>query len=349
MGGTRTSHAGSTAHGKRGNTVTVTSHEVARLAGVSQPTVSRALRADSQVSEKTRAKVRAAAEELGYIPSERGRSLSTRSTHQIAMVAAIDNPLYPSLLPPLHDTLQRKGYRLVLLAEKDDEMVSDERLVDGSVDGVVLTTTQLRSPLPDQLRRRSVPFVELNRTSDMVESDRVTADNGAGGRAVADLFAAGGHRQVAALLGPELASSSREREAGFRAGLRKSGITLPKKFVRRVWFSEEQGRSAMDNLLDEAGEVPTAVFCVNDMVAVGAINALAAHGLAAGRDVAVVGFDDLAIASWPTFDLTTVRVDFPAMATRAAELLLERIAAPNRPWQHETFDVQLSVRTSHLR
>ncbi len=327
----------------------VTSHEVAKLAGVSQPTVSRALRADSQVSQRTRAKVLAAAEKLGYIPSERGRSLSTRSTRQIAMVAAIDNPLYPSLIPPLHDALLESGFRMVLLAERGNEMVSDERLVDGSVDGVVLTTSQLASPLPDQLRRRGVPFVELNRTSDVVDSDRVTPDNAAGGRAVAELFAQAGHRKVAALLGPAVTSSSRERETGFRAGLREAGMTLPDSWTRRSWFSEEHGRASMDDLLTAPGEAPPAVFCINDMVAVGAINSLMNHGLSVPGDVAVVGFDDLAIASWPLFDLTTVRVDFPAMAVRAAELLLARILEPNRGWHHDQFPVELILRGSHRR
>ena len=170
----------------------VTSHDVARLAGVSQATVSRALRDDPRVSAETREAVAGAARALGYVRSEIGRSLSTRSTHQIAMVADLDNALYPRLVAPLHDALMDRGYRMVVLAERGDEMAAYSRLLDGSVDGAVLTTSQLRSSLPFMLRSRQFPFVQMNRISDLAEADSVTADNRAGAAAVAGLLAQGG-------------------------------------------------------------------------------------------------------------------------------------------------------------
>ncbi|MET3806361.1 LacI family transcriptional regulator [Nakamurella sp. UYEF19] len=324
----------------------VTSHDVARLAGVSQPTVSRALRQDSQVSAATRERVRIAAEQLGYVPSELGRSLSTMSTRQIAMVADLDNPLYPQLVGPLHDAFAAKGFRMVLLAERGEEIVSDGRLLDGSVDGAVLTTSQLRSSLPLQLQTRGVPFVQLNRVSELVEADSVTADNVAGGRAVAELLTRLGHRDIAAILGPRETSSASERERGFRAGLRSAGLTLPSARVVRGWFSYEVGRAAMHELLGR-GNRPTAIFCINDIVAVGAINALTELALDVPNEMSVVGFDDLEIASWPTFGLTSVRVDFGGMASRAAELLLARLADPQGPVVHDQFPVELVERRTH--
>ena len=324
----------------------VTSHDVARLAGVSQPTVSRALRPDSQVSAATRERVRVAAESLGYVPSELGRSLSTRSTRQIAMVADLDNPLYPQLVGPLHDAFAAEGYRMVLLAERDEEMVGDERLLDGSVDGAVLTTSQRNASLPLQLHERGVPFVQLNRVSDLVDADSVTADNAAGGRLVADLLVDCGHREIAAVFGPRETSSAGERERGFRAGLQSAGIRLPPHRVVRGWFTYEVGREGMHRILDRAGP-PTAVFCSNDVIAVGALNALTELGLSAPENVSVVGFDDLAIADWPVFALTTVRVDFEAMARRSAGMLLARIAHVGAPAVHERFPVHLVPRTTH--
>lgn len=324
----------------------VTSHDVARLAGVSQPTVSRALRQDSQVSPATRQRVRAAAEQLGYVPSERGRSLSTRSTRQIAMVADLDNPLYPQLVGPLHDAFAARGFRMVLLAERGEEIVGDDRLLDGSVDGAVLTTSQLRSSLPLQLHKHGLPFVQLNRVSELVDADSVTVDNAAGGRAVAELLAAGGHRQVAAILGPLETSTAGERERGFRAGLRSAGLSLPAARVVRGWFSYEVGRDGMRTLLGWPNR-PSAVFCINDIVAVGALNALAEMGLTVPQDISVVGFDDLDIASWPIFRLTSVRVEFEAMARRSAELLLSRIGQPDAPVVHELFPIELIARATH--
>ena len=324
----------------------VTSHDVARLAGVSQPTVSRALRPDSQVSAVTRERVRKAAETLGYVPSELGRSLSTRSTRQIAMVADVDNPLYPQLVGPLHDAFAAQGYRMVLLAERDEELGEDERLLDGSIDGAVLTTSQRNAALPLQLTERHVPFVQLNRVSDLVEADSVTADNAAGGRLVADLLVSLGHREIGAIFGPKETSTAGERERGFRAGLRAAGVRLPAQRVVRGWFTYRVGFEGMRRMLDR-GDLPTAVFCSNDIVAVGALNALTAAGLRVPDDVTVVGFDDLAIAAWPVFALTTVRVDFEAMARRAAELLLDRLAEPARRPAHQRFPVELVLRTTH--
>jgi len=328
--------------------MSVTSHDVARLAGVSQPTVSRALRSDGQVSAATRERVRAAALALGYVTSERGRSLSRQSSRQIAMVADLDNPLYPQLVAPLHDAFAAQGFRMVLLAERGEEIVGDERLLDGSVDGVVLTTSQLRSGLPMGLRERGVPFVQLNRVSELLEADSVTADNAAGGAAVARLLVESGHQKIAALFGPRETSSAQEREKGFRTVLRSAGITLPAARVVRGWFSYEVGRTGMHRLM--AGrDRPSAVFCINDVVAVGAMNALAELGLGAPADISVVGFDDLDVASWPTFDLTSVRIDFVGMARRAADLLLARLADPGRPVVHEEFPVELISRSTHRR
>ncbi len=262
------------------------------------------------------------------------------------MVADLDNPLYPQLVGPLHDAFASQGFRMVLLAERGEEMLGDERLLDGSVDGAVLTTSQLRSSLPVQLRDHEVPFVQLNRVSGLVDADSVTADNAAGGRAVAELLTAAGHRDIAAILGPLEASSAGERERGFRSGLRSAGLSLPAAKVVRGWFSYEVGRDGMRTLLSRATG-PSAVFCINDIVAVGALNALAEVGLAAPADMTIVGFDDLAIASWPMFNLTSVRIDFPAMARRAAELLLARLVHPTEPVVHELFPVELVPRSTH--
>ena len=170
--------------------MTATSHDVARLAGVSQPTVSRALRGDPRVAEATRDRVRQAAAELGYVPSELGRSLSTRSTRQIAMVADLRNALYPALVEPLHDRFAELGLRMVLLAERGDDRTTYERVLDRSVDGVVLTTTLHRSSLSRGLLERGVPVVELNRLSGCRGVDGITADNFAAGAGMARLLLA---------------------------------------------------------------------------------------------------------------------------------------------------------------
>lgn len=323
----------------------VTSHDVARLAGVSQPTVSRALRGDARVSLVTRDRVAEAAATLGYVPSERGRSLSTRSTRQVAMVTDLDNPSYPALVAPLHDTLSAGGYRMVLLAERGDEKDSYERLFDGSIDGAILTTPLLHSSLAGELHRRGVPFVQLNRSSDVVDADSVLADNHGGGRLVGELLLSLGHARVGAVLGPQEASSSRGREAGFRGVLADAGVT-PVALVRPGSFAYAAGVAGFTELM-AVSTPPTAVFCVNDTVAIGALNTARRLGLSVPDDVTVVGFDDIEMAGWPSFELTTVAVRMPAMARRAAEILLARMSGDLGGPVQETFETRLVVRHTH--
>lgn len=327
--------------------MSVTSHDVARLAGVSQPTVSRALRGDARVTEATRRRVREAAAALGYVPSEAGRSLSTRATHQIAMVADLENPLYPRLVAPIHDTLIDLGYRMVVLAERGDDISTFERLLDRSVDGAILTTSLLHSSLPWRLHARGLPFVQLNRASDLVDADSVTADNPAGAAAVARLFLGAGHRKIGAIFGPAETSTSRGREAGFRDVLQDAEVALPSRWVRHgTAFAYADGHAGFTAIM-HGPDCPTAVFCANDMMAVGALNAAAELGIRVPDSVAMVGFDDLDVASWPCFRLTTVRIDLQAMARRAAELIVKRLADPGAEIIHETFPAGLVERATH--
>jgi LacI family transcriptional regulator len=299
------------------------------------------------VSVPTRDRVAAAAARLGYVPSERGRSLSTRSTRQVAMVTDLDNPSYPALVAPLHDTLSAGGFRMVLLAERGDEKDSYERLFDGSIDGAVLTTPLLHSPLAGELHRRGVPFVQLNRSSDVVAADYVIADNHGGGRLVAELLLSLGHTRVGAVLGPQEASSARGREAGFRAALADAGIA-PVGLVRPGSFTHDAGVAGFTALM--AGPTPpTAVFCANDTVAIGALNTALRLGMAVPDDVTVVGFDDTEMAGWPAFALTTVAVPMPAMARRAAEVLLARMSGELDGPVQETFETRLVARHTHAR
>lgn len=327
----------------------VTSHDVARLAGVSQATVSRALRDDPRVSRLTRDKVSEAARLLGYVVSEAGRSLATRSTRQIAMVADLDNSLYPRLVAPLHDALMDQGYRMVVFAERGDEMSAYERLLDGSVDGAILTTPLLRSSLPFMLNAQNFPFVQMNRVSAVTDADSVTADNRGGAAAVAKLLCDEGHTTIGAVLGPDTTSSSRDREAGFRQALDARGVDLPPRRVAYGDFSYDAGRDGFRQLMTR-DEPPTAVFCATDTLAFGALNQARSMGLRVPADVAVVGFDDLDMAAWPGFDLTTVRVEFERMAQLAAEQIIERVTGPDARTtpRHLVLPTQLILRGTHV-
>ncbi|MFI5658555.1 LacI family DNA-binding transcriptional regulator [Streptomyces sp. NPDC051684] len=304
----------------------ITSHDVAKLAGVSQPTVSRALRDDSRVSQATREKVKRAAQALNYVPSEAGRTLSTRATRRVGVIVTdMTNPFYPHVVAPLHDELQRLGYRMMLLTERSDEAVAEEKLLDQSLDGVVLATATTDSRLPALLERRGMPYVFLNRDTGRPGDFASVVDNEGGGRLVAQELVGLGHRRIAGIFGAANTTTGRDRELGLRLALADAGIGLPDDRVVRGAFEYETGYAALPSLL-EAAEPPTAVFCGNDVVAIGVLNAALAAGVKVPDDLTVIGFDDLPMAAWEVFRLTTVRHDLAELAYQAARLLARRIA-----------------------
>lgn len=325
----------------------VTSHDVARLAGVSQPTVSRALRDRKGVSMVTRVRVREAAKALGYVPSQVGRSLATRTTGRVGVVSAeLCNPFYPALIEPLHDALADLGYRMILVTDRGDAEVELEPLIDGSLDGVVLSTSEVGCRLPSELARRGLPHVMLNRSVDGAETDECVSANIAGAEAVADFLADLGHTRIGAVFGPETTSTGRERALGFRRRLAERGVPLQPCYVRSGPFHQDSGRAAVGELMARQPP-PTALFCANDVVAFGVCAGAEARGIDIPGQLTVVGFDDIPMASWEVFALTTMRVDLSVMGRCAAALLAERIADPGLPPRRIVLPVELVRRGSH--
>ena len=301
----------------------VTSFDVAHRAGVSQPTVSRALRNLPGTSIETRRKVLAAAQELNYIPSASGRSLSTRTTHRVALVAeGLTNPFYPELVEPIRELLNELGYRTVLITDHAGDEVTADALADGSYDGAVLCTVSRRSTLPRDLTERGIAHVLVNRVLDIPESSSCTFDNRRGARSVGRFLAELGHQRIGAIHGLVEYSTGRERAAGLRQGLRDFGLHIRRADTRRVPFTYEAGHQAALQLLDRRDR-PSALFCGNDIVAIGALSAARELGLGVPQDVTIVGFDDVPAAGWGIVGLTTIRCDRHRMAAVSVALLLD--------------------------
>ena len=320
----------------------VTSHDVARLAGVSQPTVSRALRDNPKVSKETKQRVRDAAKALGYVLSETGRALSSGRTRRIGLLLTdLDNQFYPHVIAPMHRELESLGYQLVLQTETSDTGRVAERLLANGLDGVLLATTTLDSVLPVRLRDRGVPFVYFNRTSSAVEADGAVVDPSGGLREAAETIVELGHRRIGAIFGPRNTSTGEHRESVLRDALEDHGIVIGSRHSHRGPFDFDTGYAGAGRLLNQA-ERPTVIVCGNDVVALGALNAARELGLAVPDQVSIVGFDDLPVASWPIVRLTTVAFDLDAMARAAAGLLVDRVEGePDRPYQTLTFDSHL--------
>lgn len=325
----------------------VTSRNVARAAGVSQATVSRVLQGSDKVHAATRERVLEAVISTGYSPNILARAMKTRRTGTIGVVVArITNPFYPEVLEALSAELAAAGQRMVLWTSEGAGNASAlEAIRAGMADGVVFTTVTAESmPLKEALKRQA-PLVMLNRSVEGLPCDQVTSDNVAGSRAIAEYLVAGGHRRLGFVGGPPRPSTSAERKRGFREGLASAGIAWEETLCRYGDFSHADGRAAIRELLS-LDDPPTAVFCVNDLTALGALDGARSMGRRVPQDIWVAGYDDIAMSAWEAFDLTTVRQPIAEMVALAVQMLLERIADPSLPPRHHRFPSELVVRGS---
>jgi LacI family transcriptional regulator len=244
--------------------------------------------------------------------------------------------------------LHEHGYLAVLIPDEDLDDLDPVPLIDGSLDGVLLTTIHQDSHLPAELSRRGVPRVLVNRDVSLGDEDASVADNAAGARQVADLLLSLGHRRIAFIGGPPTVRTNVARAEAFRAALARHGIECLAPSWTCGPFDLDHGRQAFARLMTLAPP-PTAVFCANDVLAIGALETARTAGLAVPGDVTVVGFDDIPLAGLSLIDLTTVGCDLGAMARSAADLLIERIADPGRPARKIVLPTRLVLRGTHPR
>lgn len=324
----------------------VTSVDVARRAGVSQSTVSRVFSGEDLVSENTRARVLAAARELGYQPNVLARSLTTQQSNIIGVVTHISNPFYPYILEKLTRKLQEMGRQTLLFSVEPHQEVDEilPLVQQYRVDGLIITSASLSSEMASQCERQGTPVVLFNRYVTGARVSAVCCDNIEGGRLVANLFLDAGHKRLAHIAGRAPTSTNRDREKGFADRLRERGYIN--------WLREESdhtyptGREAALRLLQRPDR-PDAIFCVSDIVAFGAIDAARYDcGLRVPEDVSIIGFDDLPTAAWPAYSVTTIREPVNRMIDLTLKLLVERINNPTAEPVLELLPGQLIKRTS---
>lgn len=325
----------------------VTSLEVAELAGVSRSAVSRVFTPGASVSERTAVKVRRAADVLGYRPNVLARGLMTGRSRMIGLVVAyLDNHFYPGVLERLSTALQAQGYHVLVFMASQSAGNLDrvaEEILDYQVDGLILASVEMTSDIAARCRATGVPVVLFNRRQNEAGELAVVSDNVAGGRLVAEHLLARGYRRIGYIAGVAGASTQADREAGFRDGLARAGLSPVARAVGD--FNPEGARAAARAMFDRPDH-PEAVFVANDYMAFMVMDVLRAElGLRIPCDVAVAGFDDVPVASWPAYDLTSVRQDAGAMVAATLELLLASIDGLPCP-RRDPVPVQLAIRAS---
>lgn len=325
----------------------VTSMDVARLAGVSQSAVSRVFTPGASASAKTVAKVRKAADQLGYRPNVLARAVVSGKSRIIGLVVAyLNNQFYPEALEKLTNALQERGYHVLVFmasnsAQNIDTVVGE--ILDFQVDGIIAASVALSSDLSDRCRAAGVPMVLFNRGQDDPAMSSVTSDNFAGGRKVAEFLLTAGHKKIGYIAGWEGASTQRDREAGFVAALDQAGVTLHSREIGN--FGTEESKEAARRMF--VSDPPDAVFVANDHMAIAVMDTLRFElGLKIPEDVSVVGYDDVAVAAWPSYSLTTVRQPANRMVAETVDILLSKIDDPQIAPKQLEIDGPLIIRGS---
>lgn len=325
----------------------VTLTDVARLAGVSTATVSRALSLPHKVRPLTLARIEQAVQRTGYVAHGAARALASRRTGTVgAVIPTLANAIFASTTQALQKTLDAAGYTLLLASHEFDPVVEarvTRALLARGIDGLVLLGTTHDASVFRMIGARQVPYVLTWALDARGSHPCIGFDNRAAAVRLADYLLELGHREFAMISGVTSNNErARERLEGARMAIAARGARLPTTRIVEKPFTHAAGRDGLREVM-MGSPLPTAVICGNDVLAIGAMTECAARGLAVPRDLSVTGFDDMEIAALMTPALTTVHFPTAELGAYAATHLLDRLAGKSVEMRRE-LPVELVVR-----
>jgi LacI family transcriptional regulator len=322
--------------GRQVKAMALTLEEVGKLAGVSRSTVSRVVNGHPSVRDEVRERVWQVIRETGYQPHAAARSLASRRSQVIGVIipeavsTLFVDPFFALLLRGITEACNAHSYQLMLSlfdAPADQGGTYRRILRSSHLDGVIVASTHMDDPIFPKLLQDSIPFVLVGRHPDL-RVNYVDVDNVGGARMAVEHLIRLGHQRIGTITGPLSMSHGEDRLAGYRHGLRAHGIGVNGDLVVEGDYTERGGYTGAKQLLAAS---PTAIFVASDVMAIGALKALREAGRRVPADVALVGFDDVSIASAVVPALTTVRQPIERLGPTAAELLLSLLAeGPDR-------------------
>lgn len=329
-----------------------TLEQVAARAGVGRGTASRVINGSPQVSERTREVVMRAVQELGYVPNQAARTLVTRRTGTVALVIAeseeriFGEPFFAGVVRGISAALNEASRQLVLSLVHTSEQVErlGAYLTRQHVDGVLLLSLHDDEAFPVDLDARGLPVVVGGRSARWGGSF-VDVDNVDGARQAVAHLADTGRRTIATISGPGAMASGRDRLEGYAAALAAAGIAHDEQLVVEGDFSEQSGWAGMEELLARRPDID-GVFAASDLMAMGAMRSLRAHGRRVPQDVGVIGFDGTTASETSDPPLSTVRQPLVELGRGMAEMLLRHVDADARPTDQVVLPVELIVRES---
>lgn len=305
---------------------TVTAIDVAKLAGVSQSSVSRVYFEGASVSEKTKKKVLSAAEELGYRPNIHARSLITNRSQIIGLVMkGVQNPFYADVLKRFSTIFKELGYSILFVSTNNDEIQNEdvETLLNYNVAGVIVTDATMSKAVGDEFKKNNIPLVFFNRKPRNNFFYSVCCNNVEAGRSIANFLVSKGATDLVLVTGNEQTSTTIERKKGFCEILDQQQIAYS---LYSSDYTYEGGYAAAMSILKE-NLLPSAFFVANDIMALGLMDALRKHAIKIPEDTLVIGFDNIDMTSWPAYELTTWQQPIDEMIEKTINYLMDEIAS----------------------
>jgi LacI family transcriptional regulator len=328
-----------------------TIYDVAREAGVSIATVSNAINGKGKISKKRRDEIFKIMERLQYQPSVIASALTGKRTYTVGMlIPDISNPFFAEIARAVEDQAHHSGYSVIICStDNKDERV--ERYIalleQKSVDGIIVGTGIGNTEILSRLQKKQIPIAMIAREASSLEVDTVVADDYVGGLLAARHLTELGHRRLAILSENLKVSSSRERIRGFKQGLQDAGIPFEDESIVICEYKVEEGRRGALELLQRSGaDRPTAIFCCNDLLAIGALQAAKELKVRVPDELSVVGFDDTVLATVTDPPLTTVAQPMEHMGKLVFNLLIENLGKSDAIKQRVVLRPELKVRGS---
>jgi DNA-binding LacI/PurR family transcriptional regulator len=330
-----------------------TIRDVARLAGVSITTVSEALSGNRPVHSDTAARVHAAVEQLGYRPNRVAASMVTRATRTLGlMVPDIANPFFASLVCEVEHAAIVRCYTTVACSSRSNEDLEErylDLLLDNQVDALIYDGDHERlRPRLERLAERGTVVVLMDRIDGLTSGPFVcvSSDHTAGGELAARHLLDLGHRRMGVVAGPLRLETIIARLSGFRSALESEGIDLgPDLIYHARDFTLEEGVSVVEQLLNAQPDV-TAIFCENDLIALGAMRVAHERGINVPEDISIVGYDDIFVSRLVTPGLTTIRQPVDQLGDAAVSAIVRILEKSDPPPTSVTLPVELVVRES---
>jgi LacI family transcriptional regulator len=331
----------------------ITINDVAQRAGVSLMTVSRVINNKDGVNEETRKYIEQIIEELGYKPSSIARSLVTQRTATLGLVVPdIANPYFSGIAHGVSEVAYTEGYSVLLCDAEENpqrELFLLEVLEEKQVDGLVVCAPRLQSDELCQALRQQANVILVNREL-ATESDTpawgcVLNDDQEGGRLATGHLLQRGHNCIGLLAGPVASFGSQRRMAGYKESLEEAGLPYQPDLVTHCSPVVEGGKTKAKLLLEKHPEI-TGMFCHNDMIAIGALQAARSLGRHVPDDLEIVGYDDIPIAAWVSPPLTTIRVAFVEMGRLAIRALINCLEGSNQGCERIVLQPKLVIRGS---